>query len=149
MPTFNAGSTIKDAIQSILNQTYKNWELIITDDCSSDNTLEILREYACADSRIKFIRNKTNSGAGFSRNRSIDAAKGKYIAFLDADDLWLENKLSLQISFMEKNGYLFSFSSYQKFSKEGEGGVVVAPSWEKRKCHLLESGKIWGSGLPC
>lgn len=128
MPTFNAGSTIKDAIQSILNQTYKNWELIITDDCSSDNTLEILREYACADSRIKFIRNETNSGAGFSRNRSIDAAKGKYIAFLDADDLWLENKLSHQISFMEKNGYLFSFSSYQKFSKDGDGGVVMAPS---------------------
>ncbi|WP_323916556.1 glycosyltransferase family 2 protein [Aeromonas veronii] len=128
MPTYNSASTISEAINSVILQRYTNWELIVTDDCSTDDTKDILINYVKNDSRIKFLCNQVNSGAGFSRNRSIDAAKGKYIAFLDADDLWLENKLSNQISFMEKNGYLFSFSSYQKFSKDGDGGVVVAPS---------------------
>ncbi|MFQ1976613.1 glycosyltransferase family 2 protein [Aeromonas veronii] len=128
MPTYNSSKTIECSIQSILSQTHKCWELIITDDCSSDNTLEIVRKYADCDSRISYFCNEVNSGAGFSRNRSIDAAKGKYIAFLDADDLWFDNKLQQQICFMEENGYLFSFSSYQKFSSEGDGGVVVAPA---------------------
>ena len=128
MPTYNSASTISEAINSVILQRYTNWELIVTDDCSTDDTKDILINYVKNDSRIKFLCNQVNSGAGFSRNRSIDAAKGKYIAFLDADDLWLENKLSNQISFMEKNGYLFSFSSYQKFSKDGDGGVVVAPN---------------------
>lgn len=127
MPSYNSDATISDSIQSVLNQSYTNWELIITDDCSSDNTLLIIEHYIGLDQRIKLIKNVSNFGAGFSRNKSIEMAKGKYIAFLDSDDIWNADKLSKQISFMEKGQYLFTFSSYQKFSNKGNGRVVFAP----------------------
>lgn len=128
MPTYNSERTIVDSIDSILAQKYTHWELIITDDCSSDSTIQILNTYALKDDRIKVYRNKKNSGAGFSRNNSIEKSKGKYIAFLDSDDIWNEYKLQKQIMFMEENNHAFTFSSYQKFSAEGDGGIVIAPT---------------------
>ena len=102
MPSYNTGKYIAEAIQSVINQTYKYWELIIVDDCSSDNTDEIVTSFS--EPRIKFFKNKINSGAAVSRNRALREAKGRWIAFLDSDDLWRIDKLEKQIGFMEKNG---------------------------------------------
>ena len=99
MPTFNSIKTVKDSIKSVLEQSYLNWELLITDDCSTDGTYEYL--LSLDDERIRVFRNKINSGAGASRNISIKNAKGRYIAFLDSDDLWHKDKLYIQISFMK------------------------------------------------
>lgn len=127
MPSYNSSLTISDSIDSIINQTYQNWELIITDDCSTDETISILRRYADSEPRIIFSCNEVNSGAAVSRNRAINLAKGKYIAFLDADDLWSSNKLSVQVDYMEQSGALFSYTGYQKFSENGLGGVIIPP----------------------
>ncbi|TNI18545.1 glycosyltransferase family 2 protein [Aeromonas salmonicida] len=128
MPSYNSEKTISAAINSIVAQDYPYWELLITDDNSSDNTIAILKDFEAQDPRINVVCNDTNSGAGFSRNHSIRRSKGKYIAFLDSDDLWNPDKLKVQISFMEEKNYSFTFSSYQMFSNEGEGKVVHAPA---------------------
>ncbi|MNQ84116.1 putative teichuronic acid biosynthesis glycosyltransferase TuaG [compost metagenome] len=128
MPTYNSSSTVISAIDSVLAQDYDNWELLITDDKSSDDTIAILKDFEARDPRINIVFNDANSGAGFSRNQSIRRSNGKYIAFLDSDDLWNPDKLKVQISFMEESKYLFTFSSYQMFSNEGDGKVVHAPA---------------------
>lgn len=127
MPSYNSALTIVSSIESVQKQMHSNWELLITDDCSTDGTIELVRSYAEMDSRINFFVNEKNSGAGFSRNQSIVRSCGKYIAFLDADDIWLPNKLSEQLSFMEHTGALFSYTGYQKFSDSGMGGEVIPP----------------------
>lgn len=111
MPSYNTGNFIGKTIDSVLAQTYSNWELIIVDDCSTDNTDEIVGQYL-SDGRIRYIKNETNSGAAISRNRALREAKGKWIAFLDSDDLWEPLKLEKQIAFMEENGYAFSYTDY-------------------------------------
>ena len=110
MPSYNTEKYIKETINSVLNQTYKNWELIIVDDCSSDNTDEIVR--SITDDRIKYLKNKVNSGAAITRNRALKEAKGKWIAFLDSDDLWKKEKLEKQMNFMKENNYYFSYTNY-------------------------------------
>lgn len=127
MASYNSELTIRESIDSIINQSYENWELLITDDCSIDDTQEIVRNYASLDSRISFFVNDVNSGAGFSRNESIVRSKGKYIAFLDSDDIWLPCKLEKQVKFMEDESILFSYTSYQKFSKNGLRGNYIPP----------------------
>ncbi|MBK4727331.1 glycosyltransferase family 2 protein [Pantoea agglomerans] len=127
MPSYNSALTILDSIKSVQNQVYSNWELLITDDCSTDDTIELVHECAQVDYRIKYVVNEKNSGAGFSRNQSILRSSGKYIAFLDADDIWLPNKLSEQLQFMEHTGALFSYTGYQKFSDQGMGGEIIPP----------------------
>ncbi len=122
MPSYNSAATIINSIKSVQQQDYSHWELLITDDCSTDNTVELVRQLAKDDQRITIEVNSVNSGAGFSRNQSINRSKGKYIAFLDADDLWLPNKLSTQIRYMEQTGAVFSYTAYQKFSSTGPGG---------------------------
>ncbi len=127
MPTYNSSNTVVDSINSVSHQSYDNWELIITDDCSEDNTVDLIEKMAIDEPRISIAVNDKNRGAGFSRNASIERASGKYIAFLDADDLWSTNKLEMQISFMEKNNYFFTFTSYQMFSHLGDGKIINAP----------------------
>lgn len=127
MPSYNSADTIAKSIESVQKQDYAHWELLITDDCSSDRTVEIVRQLASQDPRISIEVNSVNSGAGFSRNQSINRSSGKYIAFLDADDLWLPNKLSIQVAFMDETNSLFSYTAYQKFSDAGLGGVIVPP----------------------
>lgn len=127
MPSYNSEQTILHSIESVQAQTYLNWELLITDDCSSDQTVEIVRKCAEKDCRIKCIVNENNFGAGFSRNQSIARASGKYVAFLDADDIWLPSKLDEQLQFMENSGALFSYTGYQKFSDSGMGGEIIPP----------------------
>ena len=116
MPSYNTAEYIGESIKSVLNQTYSNWELIIVDDCSNDNTDEIVASFN--DERIKYIKNEKNSGAAISRNRALREAKGKWIAFLDSDDLWMPEKLEKQISFMENNGYSFSYTKYSEMDEE-------------------------------
>lgn len=115
MPCFNAQATIKDSINSILNQTYTNWELIIYDDASSDNTRLILDHYLRVDSRIRVNYNNINLGPGVCRNRAIKQSNGNYITFLDSDDLWHKNKLLVQLNFMIEKKIDFSHHAYKYF----------------------------------
>ncbi len=108
-PCFNCSKYISQMMDSILAQTYPNWELLITDDCSTDNSRDIIRSYCEKDSRIKLFVLEKNSGAGVARNKSISEAKGRYIAFCDSDDLWKPRKLEVQLAFMQDNGYEFTF----------------------------------------
>lgn len=112
MPVYNCEKYIFNTVQSILNQTYKNWELIIVDDKSIDNTKHILENYLKHINQIKIFFNKKNIGPALSRNFALKKCRGKYIAFLDADDYWSKNKLKYQIKFMEKNNYFFSTTNY-------------------------------------
>jgi len=118
MPSYNTAKFIAESIASVQGQTYKNWELIIVDDCSTDNTDEVVAPYL-KDSRIIYFKNEENCGAAISRNRALREAKGKWIAFLDSDDVWEEDKLSRQISFMEEGGYRFSYTAYTQIGEDG------------------------------
>lgn len=120
MPAYNCQDFIGKAIESVINQTYQNWELIVVDDCSSDQTVEIITNYANQESRIVLKRNKENRGAAYSRNKGIKYAQGEYIAFLDSDDLWDQKKLEMQVDFMKKNKSLFSCTYYRKINEKGE-----------------------------
>lgn len=120
IPTFNSEKFISDAIFSVQNQSYTNWEIILVDDCSIDATLSIVAELALNDKRIKYSKLSKNSGTGVARNAALAVAKGKYIAFLDADDLWKSNKLALQITFMQTNNLPFTFSFYDCIDEEGK-----------------------------
>ena len=125
-PTWACADFIAETIRSIQAQSYQNWELLIQDDCSKDNTLEIVKPFMEADKRIKYECNPQNSGAAITRNNALRRAKGRWIAFLDSDDLWMPEKLEKQISFMEKNGYSFSYTNYEEIDVEGkETGVKV------------------------
>ena len=128
MPSYNTGRFIKDTIESVLAQSYTNWELIIVDDCSTDDTDQIVEQYL-TDDRITYIKNETNSGAALSRNRALREAKGKWIAFLDSDDLWEADKLQKQIKFMKDNGYHFSYTNYVEIDEESKenGKSVTGP----------------------
>lgn len=118
-PAYNVEKYIEQTINSVLNQTYINWEMIIVEDCSKDNTFKLIQNLSKRDSRIKIYQNDRNSGVSFTRNRAIDIAQGKYIAFLDADDLWDKEKLEKQIGFMEKNKILLSYTGYRKINSDG------------------------------
>ena len=117
MPTYNGEKFIGETIASVLKQTHTNWELIIVDDCSKDNTAGVVASFQ--DSRIRYLKNEKNSGAAISRNYGLREAKGKWIAFLDSDDLWSPEKLEKQIAFMETNGYSFSFTDYRIVMPDG------------------------------
>ncbi|MCF2848665.1 glycosyltransferase [Pseudoalteromonas sp. ACER1] len=141
MPTYNAESYLAESINSVIAQTYNNWELLITDDCSTDDTVAIAKKYADSDSRVKLFIQPQNQGAGAARNNSIMNAKGKYIAFLDADDLWLPEKLEKQVAFATKNNYAFTYTSYQKFSN-GKVSTVVHPPKSTTYSKLMYSNVI-------
>ncbi len=111
MPSYNTAKYIKNSVNSVLAQTYQNWELLIVEDCSTDNTMEVLSAFD--DKRIKVFVNEHNSGAALSRNFALRQAKGRWIAFLDSDDIWHPQKLEKQIAFMEQNGYAFTFTDYR------------------------------------
>lgn len=129
MPVYNAASTIRASIESVLNQTCNDFELIICDDNSTDNSLDIIKSYS--DERIIVLRNKFEKGASGARNTCIEFAKGKYISFLDSDDIWSVRKLERQLKVLE-SGYVVVCSNYVKF--KGDVGNVI--SFEKRKEHF-------------
>lgn len=119
MPSYNTAKYIEESIKSVLAQTYMNWELLIVDDCSTDNTDEIVQPFL-SDKRVKYLKNEKNSGAAISRNRALREAKGKWIAFLDSDDLWMPEKLEKQIAFMKEYDYKFSYTNYEKIDEESK-----------------------------
>lgn len=128
MPSYNTANYIATSIESVQRQTYTNWELIIVDDCSTDSTDKVVRPLL-SDTRIRYLKNEKNSGAAVSRNRALREAKGKWIAFLDSDDLWMPEKLEKQVAFMEENGYHFSYTNYEEINMAGEktGVRVTGP----------------------
>lgn len=134
-PSFNTAKYIRQTIESVLLQTYKNWEMIIIDDCSTDNTDDVVRPYLI-DERIRYLKNPVNSGAALSRNYALREAKGRWIAFLDSDDLWTKDKLQKQIDFMKKNNYHFSYTPYEVIDADGNplGVYVTGPKKITKNC---------------
>ena len=125
-PTYNCARFLPITINSVLAQTHQNWELLIVDDCSADNTREVVAAFG--DPRIKYFRNEKNLGAALSRNKALREAKGRWIAFLDSDDLWMPEKLAHQIAFMEKNGYHFSCHKRTVCEEDGTPTDIVISS---------------------
>ena len=128
-PSFNSSKYIKETVDSVLRQTYENWELIIVDDGSKDSSVNIIQDLTNTDTRIKGFYFDKNIGAAEARNVAIQQAKGKYIAFLDSNDLWELEKLEKQISFMQTEDIAFSFSTYQPMSEDGSKlySIIHAP----------------------
>jgi len=118
-PTYNCGQFIDETIKSVINQTYQNWEMIIVDDCSTDNTKEVVGRYLAKDSRIKYYILENNAGAAIARTKAMELAEGQYIAFLDSDDLWFKEKLGRQLSFMIENKYNFTCTAYEHINEQG------------------------------
>lgn len=119
-PSYNSEHHIEETIRSVKRQTYTNWEMIIVDDCSTDSSCDIVERLAAEDDRIKLFRQNENAGAGAARTRAMRESEGKYIAYLDADDIWLPEKLEKQVAFMKNGGYGFSCTSYEVISNSGE-----------------------------
>lgn len=132
VPVYNAAKYIENTISMVVKQSYHDWELILVDDVSTDQGIEVIekciKQYA--DKKIKLIKKSVNEGAALARNRGIREAEGRYIAFLDADDVWMETKLEKQLAFMEEKKVGFVFSSYEFGDEEAiaTGKVVHAPS---------------------
>lgn len=119
MPSYNSEKYVLDSINSVKNQTYQNWELLIIDDCSKDNSVAIIREAMKQDERIKLFENQKNEGAALTRNKGIMESKGRFICFLDSDDLWNKDKLINQIEFMKKRKCSFSYTNYEFTDSSG------------------------------
>ena len=119
-PCYNSSRFIRQMMESVMAQTYPHWELLITDDCSTDNSREIVEEYCKKDSRIKLFKLDANSGAGIARNNSIKKAQGRFIAFLDSDDMWKPAKLEKQLKFIQENNYQFVFCQTEVINENGE-----------------------------
>lgn len=130
MPAYNSEKHIAEAIASIQYQTMTDWELCVTDDCSTDGTAEIVRIMAEDDPRIKYARQPENAGAAAARNASLDRARGRFVAYLDADDVWYPEKLERQVAFMKEGGFAFSCASYEVIDERGErmGRTVTMPA---------------------
>lgn len=137
MPSYNTAQYIADSIRSVQAQTYKNWELLIVDDCSSDNSDDVVAPFL-SDARIRYLKNEVNSGAAVSRNYALREAKGRWIAFLDSDDLWQPEKLERQILFMEKENCHFSYTYYQEIDEASQplGVTVQGPR------HITKAGML-------
>jgi len=128
-PSFNSENFILETIDSVIKQTFKDWELLIIDDGSDDNSVKIIQEIASNEKRIHLFILKKNCGPAYARNFGIQLAKGRYIAFLDSDDIWHPNKLEVQINYMDENNIPFSFTSYRKIDENGNifGKLINAP----------------------
>lgn len=125
-PSYNSSIFILKTLKSVTSQSFDNWEMIIVDDCSTDNSIDVIQPFAQCDSRIKLIQLAENSGAAVARNKAIEAASGRFIAFLDSDDLWAPDKLEKQVQFMLDQDIAFSFSAYEKIDEEGVPFDVVS-----------------------
>lgn len=133
MPTYNCAKFIEETIKSIQAQTYNSWELIIVDDCSTDNTKEIVERYIKSDTRIKYNCLEKNSGAAVARTTAMNLANGEYMAFCDSDDIWTNNKLEKQLAFMKKNNYYFTCTAYEQIDENSNSlGKIIKP---KEKCN--------------
>lgn len=142
MPNYNGAKFIRSAVESVIYQTFPYWELIIVDDCSTDESICIIEGFLKLDNRITLIKNDINSGVAFSRNRGIKSAKGKFISFLDSDDLWLPNKLEKQLDFIFKNGAKIVYSAYDVIDENNKILGYVLPPDKLDYNKLLKSNFI-------
>lgn len=142
MPSYKCGRYIAESIKSVQDQTYPNWELIVVDDCSGDDTVNIVQELMKKDNRIQLFSNSSNSGAAVSRNVALRHAKGHWIAFLDSDDLWEPTKLERQIKFMEENGYAFSYHEYVEIDEQ-DNLLGVKVSGKRHVCKFDMFACCW------
>lgn len=146
VPVYNAADFLHDTIATVLAQTYEDWELLFVDDASSDDSVKIIKDYRKKDKRIKLITNKANSGAGVSRNNGVEVASGRYICFLDADDLWHPEKLQKQLNFVHETGAAFSCTGYEFADEHGRpNGKQVIPPATANYRQLLTNVTVWTS----
>ncbi|RNA67593.1 glycosyltransferase family 2 protein [Alteribacter keqinensis] len=140
-PAYNAERFIGQTIESVMAQSFQDWEMIIVDDCSTDQTLGIIEKFANRDGRIRATQLPTNSGAAVARNEAIKMSKGQYLAFLDSDDQWLPEKLEKQLDFMKEKGAAFSFTDYIFIDETGKetGEVTEVPECVSYKDLLKEN----------
>lgn len=144
MPSYNCGKYIAQSIDSVIAQTVTDWEIQIVDDCSTDNTAEVLKSYLEKESNIHYCRLSQNQGPAAARTEAIRRATGKYIAFLDSDDLWMPDKLEKQIAFMEKNDAVFSATGYRLMDESGKDlhTAIIPPKKTDYKKMLRLSNPI-------
>ena len=142
-PAYNSEQTLAETIESVLAQTYPHWEMLIVDDMSSDGTLELAKSYSAKDERINVFQSAENMGCAGARNVALEKAKGRFVCFLDADDLWLENKLESQLGFTKTNGAALSYSCFRCISVDGKevGPVVPIPEFLDYE-ELLKQNRI-------
>jgi glycosyltransferase involved in cell wall biosynthesis len=119
-PSYNSEKFISQTIESVVFQTYQNWEMIIVDDCSTDESFTIAKLYSVGDARIKLFQMNKNSGTAACRNKAIELSNGQYLAFLDSDDLWFPQKLEKQLRFMQEHDCDFSFTEYEHIDEDGK-----------------------------
>ena len=147
MPAYNCGNFIAQAIQSVINQSIPDWELLVVDDCSTDDTVEVVRRLAAQDARVRFASLSQNGGPAEARNMAMRRASGRYVAFLDSDDLWEADKLEKQIAFMERTGAKFSATAYDQIDESGKplSTVCLPPHRTSYRKMLLLSNPIGNS----
>lgn len=136
-PTYNCGKFIAETIESVQAQTYTNWEMIIVDDCSKDDTKTVVTSYMKKDDRIKYHCLETNSGAAVARTTAMELAQGEYMAFCDSDDLWLPEKLERQLAFMQETGHAFTCTAYEQINEESESLERIIKVVEKTDYNRL------------
>jgi glycosyltransferase involved in cell wall biosynthesis len=141
-PVHNSGDFVGEAIRSVQAQTFSDWEMIIVDDCSTDDSAQIVETFLAEDDRIRIIKLPANSGAAVARNTAIEAAQGRYIAFLDSDDLWLPKKLEKQLSFMRESGTAFSYSAYARIDEKGKTHTPIGVPESLRYRDLCKTNYI-------
>lgn len=142
-PVYNAEEFLKETLDSVLNQTYENIEYLLIDDCSNDSSPDIIKEYSKKDNRVKYIKLETNSGAAVARNTGLENAKGRYVAFIDSDDIWYLDKLEKQLNFMSHD-IAFTYTRYERISEEGQ--FLGAPSFPIK---LNYSGLLKNTAIAC
>lgn len=143
-PVYNAEKFLRETINSVLNQTYTNFEYLLIDDCSTDNSADIVKDYEKQDARVKYIRLKENSGAAVARNTGLEQAQGRYIAFIDSDDVWYPEKLEKQLAYMERENRAFTYTKYEHISEDGE--VQSAPEFPEK---LNYEGLLKNTAIAC
>lgn len=136
-PTYNCGRFIAETIEAVQAQTYTRWEMVIVDDCSTDNTKEVVDAYIEKDSRVKYHCLEKNSGAAVARTKAMELAEGEYMAFCDSDDLWTPDKLEKQLAFMKANNYAFSCTAYEQIDEEGKSLERVIKTVKKTDYNRL------------
>lgn len=119
MPTYNSAKFVSETIESVIHQSFSDWELIVVDDCSSDNTAELVLNFVDRDERIRLFTQRVNQGPALARNKALSVAKGRYIAYFDSDDLWLSNKLEEQLIYMDQTNAGMCFTSYETINEDG------------------------------
>lgn len=144
-PVYNAERFIAETIESVLKQTYQNWELLLVNDCSQDSSQAIVEEYVNKDKRIRLINLKENSGAAVARNTGLEAAKGQFIAFIDSDDCWSETKLADQLDFMKSQAVHFSYTNFALVNETGE----TLKEAVKLPLKLTYSGLLKNTAIAC